>query len=116
MLTGCDQPADAARVFRDAGAGCVVIKLGARGCAVFDCGDERRVAAFPVDVVDTTGAGDCFAGAFLAGLVLGLSLEESARLANAAGALSVGALGSTDGLRSYEETRAWMARAGVSGS
>jgi ribokinase len=58
--------------------------------------------------VDTTGAGDCFAGGFLAALCRGLSFPEAARVANAAGALSVSGLGATAGLKNWDETLAWL--------
>jgi len=64
--------------------------------------------AYPVPAVDTTGAGDCFCGGFLAGLCRGFSLRESARLASAAAAHAVQRVGNTDGLADYETTRRWM--------
>ena len=108
-LTGEEGHRQAARALRDAGAGTVVLKLGANGCALFNDSGETRVPGFSVPVVDTTGAGDCFAGGFLAALQRGFSLEEAARFANAVGALSVQALGGITGLREFEETILWMA-------
>jgi sugar/nucleoside kinase (ribokinase family) len=60
----------------------VVVTLGAEGCMAADREGARvRVPAAPVEpVIDTTGAGDSFAGGFLYGLVNGLGLEASARL------------------------------------
>ena len=107
-LTGSADPEMAARFFRERGARDVVIKLGAQGCIVFDGSDVHREPAFKVKALDTTGAGDCFAGAFLAALYHRASTQEAARLANAAGALSVQGLGATAGLLRYEETLAWM--------
>jgi sugar/nucleoside kinase (ribokinase family) len=112
-LSGTSDPGEAAHRFRQAGVQVVVVKLGARGCAVFGPGGEARVPAFDVPAVDTTGAGDCFAGAFLAALQRGLSHTEAARFANAAAALAVQQLGATAGLRSWAETRAWMESAPV---
>ena len=45
--------------------------------------------AFGVDVVDTTGAGDCFFGYFLAELAAGGDVPQALRLASAAAALHV---------------------------
>ena len=64
-------------------------------------------------MVDTTGAGDCFAGAFLAALVRGNSYQEAARFANAVAALTIQRLGASTGVRSWEETVAWMAGAAM---
>lgn len=82
----------------------VVMKRGARGALV----DGRPIPAFPVNAIDTTGAGDVFAGAFLAAWTAGESPAEAARFANAAAAMSVCALGSVSGLAGLSETRRWM--------
>lgn len=91
----------------------VVVKLGPRGCGILGPGAELRVPAFDVPVTDTTGAGDCLAGAFLAALHRGLPHAEAARLANAAAALAIQHLGATAGLRSWDETRVWIETAAV---
>ena len=71
----------------------VVITLGARGAAAV-CGDDVFVIeGHTVDVVDTTGAGDCFVGYLAASLDAGQSLESAMDLANRAGAVCVQALG-----------------------
>ncbi|MFN3322522.1 MAG: carbohydrate kinase family protein [Bryobacteraceae bacterium] len=114
MLTGHTDARRAARTLLDSGAGAVVVKLGARGCAVFRVREEFESPGFRVAVIDTTGAGDCFAGGFLAGLYHGLSDLEAARLANATGALSVQRLGSVAGLLSLSEIRTWMTGAVLS--
>jgi ribokinase len=61
---------EAAEAFGAMGARCVVLKLGARGQYVYDTAGRQRwhVPAYPVDVVDVTGAGDSYCGGFLAGL------------------------------------------------
>jgi ribokinase len=59
----------------------VVVTLGARGAALLgDDGAVRRIAAEPVQAVDTTGAGDAFIGAFAFGLARGLPAGASVRL------------------------------------
>ncbi len=110
MLTGHAEPIDAVREFRSHGATNVVVKLGGKGSLTFQAGSEDPVAtpAFAVEVVDTTGAGDCFVGAYLAGLQRGLDVRQASRLANAAGGLNVTAFGGVTGLRGYDETLAWM--------
>jgi 2-dehydro-3-deoxygluconokinase len=77
------------------GARTVILKVGAQGCIV---GGERgsfAVPAFPATMLDSTGAGDAFAGALLASLARGDSFEEALRWANAAGAVTVEAVGPT---------------------
>jgi sugar/nucleoside kinase (ribokinase family) len=110
-LTGADTASGAARRLRAQGARDVVVKLGSNGCAVFHGGESFHCPAFEIEAVDSTGAGDCFAGGFLAALQRGLSYHEAARLACAAGALNVRVMGGTEGVLAFEETLAWMAGA-----
>lgn len=112
-LAGTEDLDEAARIFAARGAGVIVFKLGAEGCAVWREGKLARVPAFDVPVADTTGAGDCFAGAFLAALARGLDWLEAARFANAAAALTVAELGATEGLRPWDEVERWMRSARV---
>jgi sugar/nucleoside kinase (ribokinase family) len=90
--------------FLERGVGLVITKLGARGCLI----NKVNIPGFTVDVVDTTGAGDCFVGGFLAAMGRGMPVAEAARFANAVGALSVQELGAIAGVRSFEETLEWM--------
>jgi sugar/nucleoside kinase (ribokinase family) len=113
MLTGVPDPVEAAGALKKAGARTVVVKLGAKGCMVLADGEKLEVPGFEIDVIDTTGAGDCFAGGFLAAIQRGLSPKEAARAGNAAGALSVRRVGSVGGLLSWEETQDWMRTAKV---
>lgn len=115
MLTGVNDPCGIARAFRNRGASDIALKLGARGCVIYSADGELATPAFAVPTVDTTGAGDCFAGAFLAALHRGQSYEQAARLANAVGAMVVEKLGAVSGVRSYEETIAWMETAAERG-
>ena len=110
MLSGHDRPEAAGAFLQQCGVGVVVVKLGERGCAVFSGAEAIQSPGFAVQVVDTTGAGDCFAAGFLAALHKGASYAAAARFANAVGALSVSRLGSVTGLLSYSDTEAWMER------
>lgn len=68
----------------------VVVTLGGEGCAVLRRDQEPvRIPGIPVDVVDTTGAGDTFCGVLAAALAQGRDLPEAAKRASAAGALAV---------------------------
>lgn len=66
----------------------VVLTLGARGAITRAEGALREVAPPPVTVVDTTGAGDAFAGALAAALDRGMALPEAMDAAVRAGALA----------------------------
>jgi ribokinase len=71
------------------GPASVVITLGARGAYASSAGFEGPVAAFRVDPVDTTAAGDVFNGALAVALAEGLSMADALRFAQAAAAISV---------------------------
>lgn len=79
------------------GASSVVLKLGSDGALISQrVGDEYRRERIPghaVELVDATGAGDCFCGNLLARLARGQPLADAARYANAAAALSVQGFG-----------------------
>jgi sugar/nucleoside kinase (ribokinase family) len=106
--TGCGDPRAMIAAYRDAGAkGWLGIKLGKRGAILSPRpGELIDLAAVtpPGDVVDTTGAGDCFFGALIAGVLRRLKPEDAGRLAAAAGACCVTALGATSACRTYDET------------
>jgi fructokinase len=65
----------------------VGVTLGERGCAILASGQYVESVGHPVDVVDTVGAGDAFAAAFMHGLSLNLPAREIASFANRVGAL-----------------------------
>jgi sugar/nucleoside kinase (ribokinase family) len=108
-LTGLDDPADIAHALLERGVKTVGLKMGEDGCLVMS-GDGQviRLPAFQVDVVDATGAGDAFAAGFITGVWQGWSMEQTARFANAVGALCVTGLGATGGVRSFPETLAFL--------
>jgi len=90
-----------------AGVSTVAVKLGKEGCVVGHDGRLTAIPPFvPEAVVDATGAGDAFDGAFLHGLVSGLSSEEAARLAVICAGLSLRSRGAIGGLPYREEAYA----------
>lgn len=92
------------------GARHVVLKRGEKGCVGAEKGGKSiSLPAHPVEVVDPTGAGDCFCATFVARIVSGASCREALRYANAAGALAVGKLGPMEGNSSLAEIEAFLA-------
>jgi ribokinase len=77
----------------------IIETRGAEGAVIHHPdGTEERIAAPPVDVVDTTGAGDCFNGVLAAGLAQGTELSAAVRDAVVAASLSVGTAGAREGM------------------
>lgn len=104
LLTGVSDVYENARLLMEAGASCAVIKRGSRGCLIRTKNESYEIPAYPVEhVVDTTGAGDCFAAGFLWGLSQGLVLKECGRMACAVASCSVEYVGATEGIVSKEE-------------
>ena len=58
------------------------ITRGKQGALLFDGGNIINIDAYPVEAIDTLGAGDSFAGAFLYGLTHGIGFERSGTLAS----------------------------------
>ncbi|GAB4416194.1 MAG: sugar kinase [Bryobacter sp.] len=113
LITGEAKEAKVLAALHSAGARKIVLKRGKRGALlssheVGGQGYVARVPGYSVAAVDTTGAGDVFAGAFLAAWLRGQSASEAVRFANAAAALSVMALGSVAGMRDFAGTLQWV--------
>ncbi len=93
----------AARRLHEFGARHVAITLGDQGTLVFDGTSAELIAPYPVTVVDTTAAGDAFAGAFAVRRAEGATLRDAVRFANAAGALAASREGAQPGMAVREE-------------
>lgn len=100
----------AARRISAQGVELAVVTNGAEGSFIVAGGDAFHQPAFPVDVVDTTGCGDVYHGAFLFGLARGFALRETARIASAVAAMKARALGGRGFLPSLQETKEFLAR------
>lgn len=87
MLTDRADAATATEVLAQRGN--VLVRLGPDGCLIGVEGVVTHVPGFPVDAIDTNGAGDAHAGAFLAALARGADAIAAARHANASAAIAV---------------------------
>jgi ribokinase len=87
----------------------VLITLGARGVFVSGDGRTTHVEAFPATAIDTTAAGDVFCGALGVALTEGRAIEDAARFAAAAAAISVTRPGAQASAPRREEIEALLA-------
>ena len=96
---------------RDQGVGAAVITLAERGSVVITDEGTTVVPPIPVEAVDTTAAGDAYAGYLGAALAAGLDLAAATRLASAAGAITVTRQGASPSLPRRDEVDALLASA-----
>lgn len=76
----------------------VCVTLGEDGCVVGDKEKVLKVPAYKVNVVDTTGAGDVFHGAFLYGKLQNWDIEKIAKFSNAVSAINCTKMGGREGI------------------
>jgi sugar/nucleoside kinase (ribokinase family) len=81
MLTDIDSPLDAGKALQ-ANCEIVAVKMGKDGSCILSDQGVENVGAFPVEAIDSTGAGDVYAGGFLYGFCQGKALRECGRYAN----------------------------------
>lgn len=105
----------AARRLVAMGVRAVVLKLGGAGCLYLQAGmdSSASAAAFPVEAVDTTAAGDVFNAALAVAMAEGKSMDEGMRSANAAAAISVTRHGAQNSVPDRGEVERFLARSGV---
>ena len=106
-LTGLQKPDDICDFYLRL-APLVVLKCGAEGAILATRESRSRIPAYKVAAVDATGAGDCFAGNFLARLLAGYAPLDAARYANAAAALSTTGYGAVAPLPKPDAVRALL--------
>jgi sulfofructose kinase len=126
--SGLDNPEAAVASLMELGPEVVVVTLGEQGCRVWWHGQRSAAAgavpdpegfskasgsmtipAFPVEVVDTTGAGDAFHGGFIYGMLQGWDLHRVAEFANAVASLNCQTLGGRRGLPSLAQVEEFLA-------
>jgi 2-dehydro-3-deoxygluconokinase len=109
-LLGLREVGEIADFFWDRGVRVLALKDGERGCYLCQKGRVEKVLSPPVKVVDTTGAGDAFNGAFLHGLLRGDSPREAALLGVVVASLKVQGRGAVASLPRREEVEAAYSR------
>jgi hypothetical protein len=109
VLTGEHDPERALRKLRRLNPGVICVTLGGRGAAALDGDRFHILPAAAVTVVDNTGAGDAFRGAFIYGVLQEWSTPEILRFANATAGNCCTRLGAIAGVPTHDETRGLLA-------
>ena len=108
-ITGCATAVEAARVLQETyHPEVLIITQGSRGGFWWKDGQEVRYPVFPVEAVDSNGAGDTFHGAFVAARVKGMDILEAATFASATSALKCTRFGAQQGIPSWQEVEEFM--------
>lgn len=115
LATDQDSAVAAGSWFVERGAGAAIITLAERGVVVVRRGDATGYPAYAVQPVDTTAAGDAFAGCLGAALAQGVGWENAVRRALAAGALAVTVAGASPSLPTAGQVDAFLADQGQPG-
>ncbi len=106
LMARTQDPAQAAKHLCDLGVKTVLLKLGAAGCLIATEAGMCRVPTYsPARVLDTTGAGDAFAGGFLAATLKGCPAEEAACVGHAAAAMVIAEVGGHAGAPTISQLR-----------
>jgi len=112
-LTGISDLKEAGKEALKIGPSIFVETLGEEGCYTVTADEEFHTPAFKVDVVDTTGAGDVFHGAYIVGLAHGWNLREIALFSSAVSALKCTKLGGRSGIPTFDEVMEFLSDRGV---
>ncbi|MEM7422145.1 MAG: sugar kinase [Pseudomonadota bacterium] len=109
-LLGINDPAQIARHYHDLGPALVLVTLGAEGCHLSRDGLASHIAPAAADPIDSTGAGDSFAGSFLAWWLELDDPVEAARHAAIVAAGTVSGLGATAPIPRRDDVLAIVAK------
>lgn len=109
LLTGREEPDDAARVLFEMGPEQVVVRLGEEGAlALGPDGSVVRRPSISVQVVDVVGAGDAFTAGYLSGQLRGWDVGASLELGNVAGGLATTVEGDSEGIPTWAEVQPYV--------
>jgi 5-dehydro-2-deoxygluconokinase len=94
------------------GVQAIALKRGPRGVTILTNGDRLDVPGFPVEVLNTVGAGDAFASGLICSRLRGLDWWAASRFANACGAITVTRHGCASAFPTEDEVEAFVADQG----
>lgn len=96
------------RDFRAASGAALAVKQGDRGLMLYEGENTVAIAGFPVEIINTVGAGDGFASGLIYGWAQGWGWERAARFANACGAIVVSRHGCARALPHLHEVEEFL--------
>jgi sugar/nucleoside kinase (ribokinase family) len=108
LITHENDPRRQAEIFRNLGAGTVIISLGGEGSLLSSADGVYRAGAYPMEFVDGSGGGDAFDAGWIFGMLEGMSSTDCLRCASALGASCVRAIGTTPGVFTRAECESFM--------
>ena len=112
-LTGIDDIWEAGSRVLAMGPHTFIETRGAAGCFAVTHQGQFHVPAFKMDVIDTTGAGDVFHGAYIVGMMQGWNPMECALFSSAVAAIKCTIMGGRAGIPTFEQTMAFLKEQGV---
>ena len=112
-LTGIDDIWQAGQAVLDFGPRIFIETVGERGSYTITQDEQFHLPAFEVDVVDTTGAGDVFHGAYIVAMMHGWTPRQCALFSTAVSAIKCTKLGGRAGIPTFEQTMAFLRSAGI---
>jgi sulfofructose kinase len=117
-LTGIEDIWQAGRAVLEIGPRVFCETVGERGSYTITragdaCDEQFHTPAFPVDVVDTTGAGDVFHGAYIVAMMHGWAPRSCVLFSTAVSAIKCTQLGGRAGIPTFEQTLAFLRERGV---
>jgi sulfofructose kinase len=112
-LTGIDDIWQAGEAVLEMGPRIFCETVGERGCYTITRDERFHTPAFQVDVVDTTGAGDVFHGAYIVAMTHGWTPRQCAQFSTAVSALKCTRLGGRAGIPTFEQTMAFLRERGI---
>jgi len=93
LLTGAEEPQAMIRKLMEGTPKLAVLKMGEKGSLIYDRERLEKIAPYPVDIVDTIGAGDVLVAGTLCGLLEGMTLAQAVDLGSRTASLVIGGMG-----------------------
>ncbi len=112
-LTGLEDIWEAGAAILALGPRIFVQTEGVAGSYTITAEEQFHTPSFPVDVIDTTGAGDVFHGAYIVGLLHGWTLRQIALFSTAVAALKCTQLGGRGGIPGFDSVLTFLRQRGI---